>query len=261
MRHDGPAGLPASSGLRPAGPQRGAWVALVWLLLAGVLPGCASIVSGSTQSVSVETPGCDGARCELSNDKGVWFVPQTPGTVSIQRSYNNLQVSCARGNVQAVPASFASTTKGMAFGNILFGGIIGAGVDAGTGAAYDYPQRLTVAMACGDAVADAGAAPAAGTRLGLSVAGAADGAPPGLQVLAVQAGSPAARAGLQPGDLIVRADGDALTRPDELARRLAALRAPWSLALAVRRGGVESTVQVVSDAADGHIDSPERKAP
>jgi hypothetical protein len=32
----------------------------------------------------------------------------------------------------------------MAFGNILFGGFIGAGVDVATGAAYDYPNLLTV---------------------------------------------------------------------------------------------------------------------
>jgi hypothetical protein len=43
-------------------------------------------------------------------------------------------------------ATVKSKTKGMAFGNILFGGAIGAGVDAGTGAAYDYPQLISVAM-------------------------------------------------------------------------------------------------------------------
>jgi hypothetical protein len=34
----------------------------------------------------------------------------------------------------------------MAFGNILFGGFIGAGVDMSTGAAYDYPDLIHVAM-------------------------------------------------------------------------------------------------------------------
>ena len=32
----------------------------------------------------------------------------------------------------------------MAFGNILFGGVIGAGVDIATGAAYDYPELIVV---------------------------------------------------------------------------------------------------------------------
>jgi phosphoketolase len=39
-----------------------------------------------------------------------------------------------------------SSTKGMAFGNILFGGPIGAGVDMASGAAYDYPNLITVMM-------------------------------------------------------------------------------------------------------------------
>ena len=39
-----------------------------------------------------------------------------------------------------------SFTKGMAFGNILFGGIIGAGVDISTGAAFDYPSLISVQM-------------------------------------------------------------------------------------------------------------------
>jgi hypothetical protein len=34
----------------------------------------------------------------------------------------------------------------MAFGNILFGGIIGVGVDTATGAAYDYPTLITVQL-------------------------------------------------------------------------------------------------------------------
>ena len=39
-----------------------------------------------------------------------------------------------------------SSTKAMAFGNILFGGPIGAGVDMASGAAYDYPNLITVMM-------------------------------------------------------------------------------------------------------------------
>ncbi|MDH4481479.1 MAG: hypothetical protein QE279_02085 [Rhodoferax sp.] len=34
----------------------------------------------------------------------------------------------------------------MAFGNIIFGGVIGAGVDISTGTAYDYPSLIVVMM-------------------------------------------------------------------------------------------------------------------
>ena len=86
------------------------WAGLLVALVG--LQGCASIVSGTSQSVSVDTPGCAGARCELSNDKGKYFVPSTPGTVTVSHSYNNLQVTCSREGASGDPLSVASTTKG-----------------------------------------------------------------------------------------------------------------------------------------------------
>ncbi|MBK8400157.1 MAG: hypothetical protein IPL29_03555 [Propionivibrio sp.] len=86
-----------------------------------------------------------GATCRLSNNKGAWFVT-TPGSTTVQRSYEELGVTCEKEALEPGLASVKSTTKAMAFGNILFGGIIGAGVDTGTGAAYDYPSLITVIM-------------------------------------------------------------------------------------------------------------------
>jgi len=47
-----------------------------------LLSGCASIISGANQSVSVNTPGCEAASCELTNSKGTWFV-KSPGSVTV----------------------------------------------------------------------------------------------------------------------------------------------------------------------------------
>jgi uncharacterized protein YceK len=112
-----------------------------------LLSGCASIVSGTNQSVTVDTPGCAGASCKLTNDKGNWAVT-TPGSVVVHRAYGALTVDCAKEGFPNGTTTVNSSTKGMAFGNILFGGLIGAGVDAGTGAAYDYPNSITVPMTC-----------------------------------------------------------------------------------------------------------------
>lgn len=38
---------------------------------------CASITTGSNQSVSVSTEPESGANCELRNNKGVWYVSST----------------------------------------------------------------------------------------------------------------------------------------------------------------------------------------
>lgn len=117
-----------------------------------ILPGCASIVSGHNQSVSVETrykgTALTGANCKLSNDKGAWFVT-TPGSTVVRRSAEDIAVRCEKDGAQPGIASVKSSTKGMAFGNILFGGFIGAGVDIASGAAFDYPPLFSVEM--GDA--------------------------------------------------------------------------------------------------------------
>jgi len=111
--------------------------------------GCASIVSGQNQSISVTSSnnGADlsGAKCQLSNDKGTWFAT-TPGSILVRRSYNDLTVSCSMDGLTPGLVTVKSATKGMAFGNILFGGVIGAGVDMSTGAAYDYPNLISVEM-------------------------------------------------------------------------------------------------------------------
>lgn len=111
--------------------------------------GCASIVTGQNQPVSVQTRASfapvSGAECEITNDKGKWFVV-TPGSTMVTRSYEDLHVVCSRDGYEPGAATVKSATKGMAFGNILLGGIIGAAVDAGSGAAYDYPSLITVRM-------------------------------------------------------------------------------------------------------------------
>lgn len=111
------------------------------------LSGCASIVGGQNQPVSVTTPGCEKAACELTNDKGKWYV-STPSTVTVRRSYSDMQVNCMKTGYSPSSANVKSSTKGMAFGNILFGGVIGAGVDMASGAAYDYPNEITLPMDC-----------------------------------------------------------------------------------------------------------------
>lgn len=111
--------------------------------------GCASIVSGSNQSISVETKNDSGsvvgATCKLTNNKGTWYVT-TPGSTTVQRSIQDLGVTCTKQDHVESTVAVKSSTKGMAFGNILFGGVIGVGVDVATGAAYDYPTVISVAL-------------------------------------------------------------------------------------------------------------------
>ena len=123
-----------------------------FLIAVAILPaftGCASIVGGTNQPLSVETrakgAAVAGVGCTLRNDKGQWFVT-TPGSVTVLRSFGDMTVNCDKTGVEPGIATVRSSTKAMAAGNIVFGGLVGVGVDMATGAAYDYPTLITVEM-------------------------------------------------------------------------------------------------------------------
>jgi hypothetical protein len=130
--------------------------------------GCASIVNGQNQSLSVKTNGTDtevvGAKCTLNSNKGTWYVT-SPGSVTVQRSYNDLMVTCKKEGMEDGIGAIKSSTKAMAFGNIIFGGIIGAAVDTSTGAAYDYPDLITIVMGKNSSIGGPVAAPPLNNKL------------------------------------------------------------------------------------------------
>lgn len=120
------------------------------LLALLVVSGCASITGGSAQSVSLQTRDqagneVPGAACELTNNKGKWFL-NTPGSTTIVRSNDDMQVVCNKAGQQPGRASVVSIVKGAMFGNILIGGGIGALIDHTSGAAYEYPSFIQVLM-------------------------------------------------------------------------------------------------------------------
>ena len=113
------------------------------------LSGCASITGTTGQSVSIETRSKDkqvsGAACELTNSRGKWYIT-SPGSTQIRRSNEDLLVMCTKDGMEAGRASVVSDTKGSMFGNILFGGGIGAIVDHSNGSAYEYPNLIQIMM-------------------------------------------------------------------------------------------------------------------
>lgn len=80
-----------------------------------------------------------GAKCELQNDRGAFNV-ETPNTVFVRKSANELVITCKAPNQPLADAKLTSRTGGAVFGNILLGGIIGAVVDTASGVAYNYPE-------------------------------------------------------------------------------------------------------------------------
>jgi hypothetical protein len=169
-----------------------------WLPLLAM--GCATQPGKSvSQQITVETPGCPGARCELNNDRGTWVLPATPGRVTVLTSTTPLRLSCQGTDGQ--PASTGSsataappTGKGAVLGGVAGGAAVGVGVGsvalgfipalgviivvAGVGAgaaagqaaeaqaqALQYPPTLTLPMACGATLASLAPAPAFGFQV------------------------------------------------------------------------------------------------
>lgn len=119
------------------------------LLILLASSGCASITGSKNQPVSVQAllngQVLDGADCTLVNDKGTWFV-KAPGSTVVQKSGQDLVVTCNKKGIPQGVATYASSVNGGVWGNIIFGGLIGYAVDASSGAAFDYPTSMGVQM-------------------------------------------------------------------------------------------------------------------
>ena len=126
------------------------FLSLVIVGLLGLVSGCATITTSEMQSVSVTAHTDAGqpvekAHCTLRNDKGVWQI-DSPGFVSIQRSAEDLLVECKKENLPDGFVRAISRVAGAMFGNIIFGGGIGAIIDHAKGTGYNYPDALPVKM-------------------------------------------------------------------------------------------------------------------
>lgn len=112
--------------------------------------GCATITSNEVQTVSLNTKSHEGldiekAKCTLKNDKGSWEMT-SPGFVGIRRSAQDLIVECRKEGVADGFLRAISRAAGGMWGNIVFGGGIGAIIDHSKGTGYNYPDELPVKM-------------------------------------------------------------------------------------------------------------------
>ncbi len=117
----------------------------LWLVPAAALLGaCASIMEGTDQSIAVSSHP-SGAICVLEREGGqIAAVNPTPGTVRVEKSAEDISVRCSKLGYQDSIGVLVSELEGMTAGNLIFGGVIGLAVDAGSGAMHYYPSSITV---------------------------------------------------------------------------------------------------------------------
>lgn len=118
---------------------------LIGALAALLGSGCATITRGSSQSWTVETDPA-GADVKLSSGE----ICKSPCTLEKKRKHA-FSVDISKEGYEAVHTEIVSSISGggaagMA-GNVIFGGLIGAGIDAGTGATKDLkPNPLVIKL-------------------------------------------------------------------------------------------------------------------
>ena len=116
-----------------------------------LVSGCSTLTGeGTSQNIAVFTyksdnKMLDGARCQLTNDEGSWTAI-TPASVMVQRSNKDLVVRCIKDGYSDGQANVVSDTKANMFGNIIFGGGVGAIIDHNNGSAYVYPNTVNITM-------------------------------------------------------------------------------------------------------------------
>lgn len=110
--------------------------------------GCATITGSETQNLSLQALDKSGAsvadaECSLRNDKGSWSA-KPPTIAVVTRSAEDLLVQCeAKGQEPGTLRAVSRANSGL-FGNIIFGGGVGALIDHSKGTAYDYPSIIRV---------------------------------------------------------------------------------------------------------------------
>ena len=109
--------------------------------------GCATIMEGSSQSVAIATTPA-GAICNVDRaGLHLGTVSPTPGSLHVDKSKNDITVSCQKAGYQSASISQSPKFVGTTFGNIVAGGVIGAVVDAATGADFEYPTEVKLDLA------------------------------------------------------------------------------------------------------------------
>ncbi|MCS6893277.1 MAG: hypothetical protein NZO16_01710 [Deltaproteobacteria bacterium] len=106
--------------------------------------GCATIISGKSQTITINS-NPQGARCEvMRGGRIIAVVDKTPGAIYIEKTKEDLNILCKKEGYEDSQGFAESGTDTALFGNLIIGGLVGAGVDWASGAHNKYPEYITV---------------------------------------------------------------------------------------------------------------------
>ena len=118
--------------------------AVALILAAPLFAGCASIVSDDNSTTYFETDP-EKARCVL-HGQDFRRVVETPGSVTLNSEAAPITVACKADGYRETAEVLDTSMDGWILGNIIFGGVVGAVVDAARGAGQKFPPRFMVVL-------------------------------------------------------------------------------------------------------------------
>jgi hypothetical protein len=121
--------------------------------LAPALSGCATIIKGEAQTVSVTSPPVYGARCAFFSDNRYYGDLLTPGAITLPRSGDDMSVVCTKHGFKDVSATVSPDFNFVTVGNVRVGVLVGVVglttgviVDLDSGANHSYPHHIDLPM-------------------------------------------------------------------------------------------------------------------
>ena len=101
--------------------------------------GCATIIHGTTQDIEVSSSP-DNAEVWVDGAK----LGSTPTRLTLKRKSSH-EIKISKQGYKDVTATLDNNVDAWIIGNVIFGGLIGCGIDFITGGAYDLtPERLDI---------------------------------------------------------------------------------------------------------------------
>ena len=122
------------------------------IILSLLTASCASVVSGTHQSVTVFSKP-ETSQCHVSQgDNTVSYIPRTPYSVSVDRTKEDITVECQKPGYETTTVTNKSGVEPWTYGNAglaLFGvvpGLAGWGIDSALGSDNKYQKSTTVVL-------------------------------------------------------------------------------------------------------------------
>jgi membrane-associated protease RseP (regulator of RpoE activity) len=230
-----------------------------------VLAGCATVFEGTTQEISVVT-NPPGAYCVFDRQgMQVGAISASPGTANIRKSKYDIVIKCSKPGYQDAQYLNHSGTTATIAANVAADLLLTAGissiVDSADGADNKYDSAVNITLLpssnAASTISNSYLSPAQSPTsehpvlgvVGSTVTATSSAAvhmrdPHGVFVTSLRAGSAAARAGLQPGDVVLSFNGLRIDTDNDLHNIVSTTAAGATVTLGVLRKGRQLDVPV-----------------